>query len=841
MSKGNRVSGGCVRLDASMVRLLLSVLFLLCVSLASAAGPLPEDRGAAGVWQALKRLNTQARVLYIVAHPDDEDAATLTLLARGHGARVTLLSLTRGESGANLITGDFFDRLGALRTLEHRKAAQHYGVELRYTRFADFGYSKNVEETWKNWDRQSVLRDIVAHVRLLRPHVIIARFQGTPRDGHGHHHASGLLAREAFAAAADAGQFAELGLPAWSATKLYSGNWNRLDEGAFPVDAGVTDPLLGRSYAEIGREGYRFQRSQAMGAVLVRPGPFVSYYKLIESRRANAPPDEFFLDGLGGDVLPPMEARGAVLLAREQFDARRPEAIAPLLARALKAVKEPVYAAELEKALGLALGVELEALVEPEQPLSGAAARFRAATTLQVATPGQRFRVASQVHVRSGAPVEVVRTDFAGVGFRGSELEPGRFEVELAEGLSSAAHWRREHPFEAEYDYGGPPAWFGLSAPPAPALVSAVLRYEDVEFSVKKAPETRSIDAIGLEMRASLAAGPPVAVKFDAASMILPLDRGSFETSVTVRAVGAGERAGTLRLELPEGWTSAPASAPFKLAREGEQARIKFRVTPAGVEAERYRLRAVARYNGADYDREFERITYAGLETLYLEAPARQAVQGVDVRVENGLRVGYVMGSGDEVPEALRQLGVVVEMLDDEALASADLTRFPVILLGIRAYAAREALKAHNSRLLAYVEQGGRLIVQYNTPEFDNSFGPYPYSMTQRPEEISEEDAPVTMLAPDEPVWQTPNRIKAEDWDGWVEQRGSKFLVKWDERYQPMVESQDTGQEPQRGIWLEGRYGKGSYVYCALAWYRQLPFAVPGAVRIFANLISAGR
>lgn len=829
-----------------MVRSLVSTSLLLLASLVSAlpgdAAPLPEDRGAAGVWQALKRLNTQTRVLYIVAHPDDEDAATLTLLARGHGARVTLLSLTRGESGANLITSDFFDRLGALRTLEHRKAAEHYGVDLRYSRFADFGYSKNIEETWKNWDRAEVLKDVVAHIRRIRPHVVIARFQGTARDGHGHHHASGLLAREAFAAAADPARYPELGLPAWSAVKLYSGNWNRLDDGVVAVDSGATDPLLGRSYAEIGRAGYRFQRSQAMGAVLVRPGPFVAYYKLIESRIPGAATDGFLLDGLGGDALPPLEVRAAVLLAREQFDARRPEAIAPLLARALRALKDQSdYRAELEQALALALGVELEALVEPEKPLTGMAARFRAATTFQTAVPGHRFRVSANVHIRSGAAVEVSRTDFTGAGFQGREVEPGLFEVELAKPVSSAAHWRREHPFETSYEYQGPPEWFGLSLPPPVALVHAVLRFENVEFSIEKAPETRSIDAIGLEVRAPLAAGPPVAIKFDAASTILPLGRTSFETGVTVRAVGAGERAGTLRLNLPSGWTSAPASAPFKLAREGEQARVTFRVTPAGVTAGRYTLRAVARVNETEYDREFEPVTYAGLETLFLDAPARQVVQGVDVKVAPGLRAGYVMGSGDEVPEALRQLGVEVEMLDDEALASADLARYPVILLGIRAYAARPALQAHNRRLLDYVEKGGRLIVQYNTPEFDNNFGPFPYSMTQRPEEISEEDAPVTMLDPAHPLFQAPNRITAADWDGWVEQRGSKFLVEWDERYRPLIESHDTGQTPQRGIWLEARHGKGSYVYCALAWYRQLPFAVPGAVRIFANLISAGR
>ncbi len=241
---------------------------LLIQTLASAE--IPEDRGSVGLQQSLLKLKTAGRVLYVVAHPDDEDAGVLTLLSRGHGLSVTLLSLTRGEAGANLITGDAFDRLGALRTLEHRRAAENYGVDLRYTSFADFGFSKNVEETWKNWDRQAILGDVVRVVREVRPHILIARFQGSARDGHGHHIASGLLAREAFAAAADPARFPDAG-PPWRSLKLYSGNWREGEAGVLAVDSGQYDPVLGRSYAELGREGYRFQRSQAMGAVLVRP------------------------------------------------------------------------------------------------------------------------------------------------------------------------------------------------------------------------------------------------------------------------------------------------------------------------------------------------------------------------------------------------------------------------------------------------------------------------------------------------------------------------------------------------------------------------------------------
>lgn len=795
------------------------IFFLLCALavVGGVAAPIPENRGAAGLDLALKRVHTQSRVLYVVAHPDDEDAGTLTLLARGHGAQVTLLSLTRGESGANLITGDFFDRLGALRTVEHRKAAEHYGVELRYTRFADFGYSKNVEETWRNWDREQVLRDVVYHIRKERPHVIIARFQGTPRDGHGHHQASGMLAREAFAAAANPSRFADLGLPAWGALKLYCDNWRAADEGVLAVDAGVYNPILGRSYAEIGREGYRFQRSQGMGNVPVRPGPFVTYYKLLESRLSGTRPTEFFLDGLGDAVLPPPSVR-AILAGVKRDDAAKPLAAALTETRRLRAEEDSFDLAaldrNLQRALAAALAVELETRIDPP--------------ALRLATKGQTFQFNATVHVRTGAPVETVSlrpVPGGGAEFSANELGKGRFEIAWLGGRSTAAHWRRDNPFAPHYDYTGEGNWFGLSLPPAPLTVQARLRYAGIEFTVESAP---------------IAAGPALALKFATASVILPVGRGSFESEVVLRNTGHGARTGNLRLELPAGWTAEPARAAFAFEREDDEARFRFRVKPGSLHEGTVELRAAAESSGERFDREFERITYEGLETMYLEAPARQIVRAVDVKVAPGLKTAYVMGSGDEVPQAMRQLGIDVEMLDDGALASADLSSFHAIVLGIRAYAARAAVRAHNSRLLDYVRNGGTLIVQYNTPEFDNNYGPYPYSMTARTEETSEENAPVTILAGDERVFQWPNKITPADFEGWVEQRGSKFFMTWDSRYVPMIETHDTGQAPQKGVWLQARYGKGLYVYCALAWYRQLPFAVPGAARIFANLVSQG-
>jgi hypothetical protein len=298
---------------------------------------------------------------------------------------------------------------------------------------------------------------------------------------------------------------------------------------------------------------------------------------------------------------------------------------------------------------------------------------------------------------------------------------------------------------------------------------------------------------------------------------------------------------GELRIEAPQGWEVEPPAQRFELTRAGEERLLSVIVTPsADAVMGLHDIRAVASYGGQQSAGSFKRIHHPGLETAYASQPAVHRVRLMDVSVAPDLEVGYVMGTGDAVPDAIRQLGAKVTLLDESALATGDFSIYDVILLGIRAYAARPDLAAHNARLLDYVERGGVLIVQYNTPEYDNNYGPYPYSMTRRPEETAEEDAPVRILEPAAPVFTGPNLITERDFDDWVEQRGSKFLVEWDPRYQALVETHDDGQAPQKGVWLSARHGKGLYMYCALAWYRQLPEAVPGAVRIFANLLSLG-
>ncbi len=813
---------------------------------AAAVEPLPEDRGAVGLRQTLRRLANPYRVLHIIAHPDDEDSGTLTLLSRGLGADVTIASITRGESGANLITSDAFDRLGVLRTLEFRRAARFYGARLRFTRFADFGYSKTLGETLRNWDREQVLGDLVRIIREERPHVILARWRGTPRDGHGHHQTAGLLAREAYQAAADAQRFPDAG-PAWQALKLYSDNRRESDEWTLSVDSGVYDPLLGRGYAQIARQGLRAHRSQGAGSAIAGRGPSLRYYKLEASEvgvseRAHEREDGFF-ERL--DVRLSTGVRDAVAEAITRYDVDDPAAAVPALVRGLIAVRALGLADReswkdrerlFETAIAQALGLELEFLVEPKDRPSGPFAAFRPYETIGVATPGETFEARVQV---SGAEGEASVRIHAPDGWTAEGIEDGRYRIQAPEDVEpSFVHWRRDSVWDVAYEVDEG-SW-GRALPEPPLWAEAVVQVEGTEVRLRAPMEAAYIDEERVQRRRPLAVGPAVSVRFSTPERVWPRGSGAFPVEVRLESLGAGVVAGQVRLEAPAGWRAAPLAAEFRFARAGEQRRVRFMVEPTAEAGGRREICAVAEYGGRRSAASFERIHYPGLETAYVSEPALQGVRVMDVDVAPDLRIGYVMGTGDAVPAAVAQLGGELTLLDEAALASADLSVYDTILAGIRAYAVRPDLIAHNARLLEYVERGGVLVVQYNTPEFDKNFGPYPYRMTSRPEETSEEDSEVRILTPRNPVFTWPNRITEADFDGWVEQRGSKFLVEWDRRYQPLVEMHDTGQEPQQGVWLAARHGDGLYVYCALAWYRQLPYAVPGAVRIFANLISLG-
>jgi LmbE family N-acetylglucosaminyl deacetylase len=868
---------------------LLAPLLLASVYAQVQAPAVNSD--AAGAYEGLLRLRTTATVLHITAHPDDEDGGLLTWLARSQGVRTGLLTLTRGEGGANLIGPELYDALGIVRTEELLASDRYYGVDQFFTRAADFGFSKRMDETLEHWGEENVLRDCVRVVRLYRPDVIVSRFQGNASDGHGNHQAAGRLSVEVFKAAADPNRFPEQlreGLRPWQVKKLYrSAGAN--EPGAILIDTGVYDPMIGMSYRQFASIGLRFQRSQGSGARQAEPGASISAVVLVDStlpeksaQESGAPAgvvagmfDGFdpSLHGLG-NLAPDLHLEIAldeidkdVSAAIQDFDARDPSRvieprIAPAL-RNLRAVIRNVSEASLEepakyellfrlrnkedefmRAANLLAGISFEALAEPR----GA---------FPVVIPGQKFSIGATLINRANLKLENVEL---GLSVRGniqfaSKPEPDtsldydqrarqNFDVTIVDDADlTRPYWSRKDPFrDSIYQIDEPP-YANLPYAPPQIAATATYRIAGVRFNVTQAAQVVSMDPELGEQRRRLTIAPAISVVVSPKLGVLPVSRRStveVQAQVTSNANAADAR---IHLELPSGWTAAPVEPALHFTHAGEIQNTIFHVSaPQTVAGTSYAIHAIAESAGKQYRDGYQVIAHRDLETRYLYRAAVTELTAIDVKVAPGLKVGYIMGAGEEIPEALEHLGVRVQLLSPSDLAGANLSHFDTILVGVRASAVRPDYATYNSRLLDYVNNGGNLIVEYQTPEFDAiPFGPFPFQMGRNAEEVSEEDAKITILDPSNPVFTSPNSITAADFEGWVEERGSKFMSQWAPEYKALLECHDRGQRPQKGGLLQARYGKGTFTYAAYAFYRQLPAGVPGAYRLFANLISLGR
>lgn len=850
----------------------------------------PANRGAAAVWQSLKRLHTRASLIMITAHPDDEDGGMLVWASRGFGARVALLTLNRGEGGANVMSSDFFDTLGLVRTQELLAAGSYYGVDQYWTRMIDYGFSKTLEESLRKWGRENVLRDVVRVVRLTRPLVITSVFVGGPSDGHGNHQAAGLMAREVFEAAADPNRFPDQireGLRPWQALKQYARlpffgpDKERLTVNV-EVPEGAYDPLLGFTYAQVAREGLGYQKSQNGGTGIPAAGPFPSPYHRFASKLPSQAREETFFDGIdtslqgiaslarGGDagfLAVALRSIGADIdKAMAQFDARHPEAIAGLLADGSKQTAKLIAGVEgsnlsadskydilhelnvkqrqFNDALVQATGVSLRATVAPDKPVDPLYAMFLGEPdTFRAAIPGQTFRVQVQAIAQSPdaklESVQLKNTD--GKAWTIAQKSASDFQVIVpADAVFTRPYFSRPGIEQTAYTLDDQ-RYQNLPLAPYPLEAWAEFAYHGTLFRAGQVVQSsQHVNGYGTVLE-PLVVAPAISVGISPHAGVVPLQSESFAVTAVIHSNVKGPAQGSVRLELPEGWTSAPASAAFSTAQDGEDRSLQFQVTPLHLSRREYRVTAVAEYAGRQFREGYRSVGYPGLRPYFLYTPSTYRTSGVDVKTAPGLKAAYIMGSGDDVPASLEHLGVKVVSLGPPDLAGADLGQFDVILLGVRAYAAREDLKTYNSRLLDYVKNGGVVIVQYNTPEFDHNYGPYPYTMTEDPEEVTDESSSMEILDPANPVFQWPNQITAQDFDGWVEERGSKFMKSWDARYEPLLSTHDAAQPPQKGGLLYARYGKGIWVYNAYAFYRQLPEGVPGAYRIFANLISLPR
>ncbi len=853
----------------------------MCVSAHSQ--DLQLDRGATGTFLRLKQLQTIGSVLHVVAHPDDEDGAMLAYCARGIGCRTMLFSITRGEGGANLISSDFFDNLGALRTLEHLKAASYYGNQLFYSRAADYGYSKTLNEAKRQWeDGLPILEDLVEVIRRERPTVMLSRFAGDPRDGHGHHQMAGVLSRVAFKAAADPSQFPhqlQRGLLPWQVKKLYVRARSRSDEGdssVISLPTGEYDPIIGRSYSQVARFGLGFQRSQGIWGHEGEPGPRYSYYRLADSSELDPQHDgeHSVFDGcdvsLSGMVdrtdsgvskktkqqlkdierhladlfgnWNPADPNTTVLALSKQlrrlrelnvFDEERKTQSDAILRNGLRRLDRDV-----QHAIVSAAGLQIDAWVTDTRGGS-----------VNHATSGDEFTV--HVRIANQNPALSAEIQQIAVLIPGGEVElhpdnpdldpasvlEERTAITLQDVVPTRPYWRRDSIAQPLYqvDLNGQQA----PLPDVPFQVAATVLLQGNPIELKTDLRVNQRHPEFGEVRYPLTVAPALNVRFSTDGGVIPKGDTEYKLSVIVQSCGGGEQGAQVMLEVPHGWSTSPARHELLFQREDEERTVDFVVNvPTEAESQRFSIAAVAMHGGKEFREGFDTVSARDLGRLNVYRDAIHHVRIANVDLLGRPNVAYIPGSGDEVANSLATLGITPRTLSKSDLASSDLARFDVILVGVRAYAVREDIRKYNSRLLDYVDQGGVLIVQYQTPEFDQDFGPFPYKMGRRPEEVSEEDAVVTILEPQHPVFVKPNRITPGDFDGWYEQRGSKFWTTWDDRYTPLLECHDAGQAPQEGGMLIARSGKGLYVYSAYAWYRQLPNGVPGAYRLFANMLS---
>ena len=863
------------------------------------------NRGAAAVWQSLKKLHTRASLIMITAHPDDEDGGMLAYESRGLGARVTLLTLNRGEGGANVMSSDYWDALGLVRTEELLAAGQYYGVDQYWTRVCDYGFSKTMQEALDKWGKERVLGDVVRVVRMTRPLVVTSVFVGGPSDGHGNHQVAGLMAKEVFEAAGDPKQFPgqiRQGLLPWKPLKYYAhvpffGPEASKITKTVGIPEGDYDPFLGLSYVQTSREGLGFQKSQNGGGSIPHAGKMSSDYHRFGSNVPAQDQEGSFFDGIDvslvgiaslasennrgflTDAL--QKINGSVEQAMSSFTAANPEKCAPSLAAGLKETQdliEHVKASQLsadEKynilheletkraqfndAIIESLGIAMRAVVAPDHPVNPLFAMFMGdPDTFRLAIPGQTFGVHVSLANQTPVNVDVARVYLdgppgeqnwwtiqakkpaSGTIASGATLD-AEFEATASDSIQYTRPYFHRTSIEQPYYDILNAKYLSRPTAPYPLAAWAELKYQDVTVKLGQTVQTaQRANGLGVVYE-PLAVAPAISVQLSARAGIVPLESKSFPLSVTIHSNVKGAATGSVELQLPQGWRSEPSSQPFTTSKDGEDQAIGFKVLPAALSQKPYEITAVAKYGGKEYREGYHVTGYPGLRPYFLYDPSTYKTTGVNVKIAPDLKVGYITGSGDDVPASLQNLGINVSFLAAADLAGADFSKFDVILLGVRTYAARPDLITYNQRLLDYVKNGGVLIVQYNTPEFDKNYGPYPYHMGENPEEVTDENSQVDILDPSNPVFSWPNKITEADFRNWIEERGSKFMTTWDPHYEALLETHDPSQAPQKGGLLYAKYGKGIYIYNAYAFYRELPEGVPGAYRLMANMLSLAK
>jgi len=804
----------------------------------------PEQMNASEIELALQKLNVLGRVLYIAAHPDDENTNLMAFWANGSLYDAAYLSVTRGDGGQNLLGPELSERLGVIRTKELLDARRIDHAQQFFTRATDFGFSKTAEETLRFWDHDKILADVVWIVRTFRPDVIVTRFSPEDEKTHGHHTASAILAREAFSAAADPSRFPEqLGfVKPWQATRLV---WNTSPffftnrnlpfdpTGLTVLEAGGYNPLLGKAYTEIAAASISMHKSQGVGG-LPRRGARKEYFKPLEGQ----PMTSALFEGVdtSWSRVPNSESLATeIRQITSRFNPADPAASVPDLLKLRQTLNgihdEPWGAekkAELDKIIAACLGLHVEA-----------------STATEAFTPGQTAAIKLEAINRSNVPVTLQEVRFPNTG------DSIKIDTALPSNELVTKDLLGRIPNDAPYSQ---PYWLrkpgtlgtfavddqkliGLPENPPALPVEIVLQVNGQELRYVVDTNYRTADSVAGELPRPPVIAPPVFVNVLDSVFVFPTNQPK---PVSVRITSAtGPVKGELKLAAPQGWDVSPASVPVDLKTASAEMVATITLKPPNHNGEGT-LRAIVSIDGRDYSLERVRISYPHIGVQTLMPPAQAKLVRADIR-KKGERIGYIPGAGDDVPESLRQIGYSVKMLSEPEITAKNLTQFSAVVLGIRAYNTQDRISNWLPELFVYVKEGGVAIAQYNTLADlkTNQFGPYPLEISR--DRVTDENAPVRVLAPNNPLMNVPNKIKPNDFDGWVQERGLYFPNKWDPAWTPVLSCNDPREQPLDGGLLVSKSGKGFFIYTSYSWFRQLPAGVPGAYRLFANMLSLGK
>lgn len=797
-----------------------------------------SNPSAAEIQLALQKMQTLGSVLYIGAHPDDENNDLLSYLAQGAHYRTAYLSATRGDGGQNHIGDELGASLGILRTLELLAARRIDGGEQFFSRALDFGYTTSPEATLKKWGHEAILADFVWVIRRFQPDIMIARFPTTGEGRHGHHTASAILAGEAFRAAADPQRFPEQleYVQPWQAKRLLWNAWPEVisARGGDPaklikMDIGSFNPLLGQSYTEIGAAARSMHKCQGMGTLSSR-GPEIEYFEVLNGESASNALFEN-IDTSWKRIDGGIAVGWQLAEALHSFEPAAPQKTLPALAKAYHELQSlpksqwVIYKMrELKTLIKACAGLWMQAIADDYS-----------------AAPGDSVHIAATLINRSDAQIELTALKINEFSWQQTTDLPNNqpFAQHIvialpADAAISQPYWLRQPALPGRYVVDDQQMIGRPDNPPA-LVVWAMLRVDDAELEFDLPVEYRWRDQFDGDWYRPFEIVPKVTANIEQSAYIFA-DQQAKLVRARVKS-GRNNIAGTLRLELPANWQVEPASHAFSLQHKEDEALLSFSVRPPA-QASDATIRAMLQVDGQTLSQELVRIDYKHVPIKSYFPPASARAVRLDLK-KGDEKIGYVMGAGDLVPQSLEQIGYSVTLLGDDDLEKNDLSAFQTIITGVRAYSTRQRLKQLHQRLLDFVAAGGTLVVQYNGNRGNviDNIGPYPMRLSF--ERVDEEDAPITFVAPDHPLLNRPNRITQQDFEDWVHDRGIYFADQYDPHYQTVLSSHDTGKAPLEGGLLYAKYGKGIFIYTGLSFFRQLPAGVPGGYRLLVNLISA--